>query len=152
MLLRRELSRLASQILNVARTQSVAQQHRGVNVAQVYTQPSAIEEPQTQVEQVEPETAWEPAQTGNGAGHEEPEETDASGEVDTVAAGMARSAHDEDQDGPTEVYEDEAESEAEPQKGSFAQRFVARREARRTHKSGGMSLGDRLRGLVSPET
>lgn len=145
MLLRRELSRLASQILNVARTQNAAQQHKGFNVAQGYTQPSAIEEPQAQLE---PEPAWEPAHVGNGAAREEQEET----EVDTVAAGMAGAAHDADQEGPAEADEDEAESEQ--QKGSFAQRFVARREAKRARKSGGTSLGDRLRGLVAerPET
>ncbi|MGZ8400865.1 MAG: hypothetical protein ACXWVI_06165, partial [Methyloceanibacter sp.] len=142
MLLRRELSRLASQILNVARTQNAAQQHKGVNVAQGYTQPSAIEEPQAQLE---PEPAWEPAHVGNGAAREEQEEAD--GEVDTVAAGMAGAAHDADQEGPAEADEDEAESEQ--QKGSFAQRFVARREAKRARKSGGTSLGDRLRGLVA---
>lgn len=145
MLLRRELSRLASQILNVARTQNAAQQHKGFNVAQGYTQPSAIEEPQAQLE---PEPAWEPAHVGNGAAREEQEET----EVDTVAAGMAGAAHDADQEGPAEADEDEAESEQ--QKGSFAQRFVARREAKRARKSGGTSLGDRLRSLVAerPET
>ena len=145
MLLRRELSRLASQILNVARTQNAAQQHKGFNVAQGYTQPSAIEEPQAQLER---EPAWEPAHVGNGAAREEQEET----EVDTVAAGMAGAAHDADQEGPAEADEDEAESEQ--QKGSFAQRFVARREAKRARKSGGTSLGDRLRGLVAerPET
>jgi hypothetical protein len=149
MLLRRELSRLASQILNVARTQSAAQQHKGFNVAQGYTQPSAIEEPQAQLE---PEPAWEPAHVGNGAAREEQEETEADGEVDTVAAGMAGAAHDADQEGPAEADEDEAESEQ--QKGSFAQRFVARREAKRARKSGGTSLGDRLRSLVAerPET
>jgi hypothetical protein len=151
MLLRRELSRLASQILNMARAQSAAQQHKGVNVAQVYTQPSAIAEPQAPLE---PEPVWEPAHVGNGAAREEQEEAEAVGGVDTVAAGMARAGHDEEQDGPADTDEDEAESETEQQKGSFAQRFVARREARRARKSGGTSLGDRLRGLVAerPET
>jgi hypothetical protein len=147
MLLRRELSRLASQILNVARTQNVGQHHQGVSVAQVYTQPSAIEEPQPQIE---PEPAWEPAHGGNGAAHE-PEEAEASVDVDTVAAGMTRAAQAEEPDGPAG---NEAEGESEHQKGSVAQRFVARREARRARKSRGMSLGDRLRGLVAdrPET
>lgn len=151
MLLRRELSRLASQILNVARTQNAAQQHKGVNVAQGYTQPSAIEEPQAQLE---PEPAWEPAHVGNGAAREEQEEAEADGEVDTVAAGMAGAARDADQEGRAEADEDEVASESEQQKGSFAQRFVARREAKRARKSGGTSLGDRLRGLVAerPET
>jgi hypothetical protein len=142
MLLRRELSRLASQILNVARAQNVAQQHKGVNVAQVYTQPTAIEEPQVRLEL---EQAWEPAHVGNGASRDEQDE--AGGEVDTVAAGMASAT---DQDGPAEADEEETEQ----QKGSFARRFVARREAKRARKSGGTSLGDRLKGLVAerPET
>jgi predicted nucleic acid-binding Zn-ribbon protein len=144
MLLRRELSRLASQILNVARTQAVAQQHKRANVAQVYTQPSAIAEPQAP-----PEPVWEPAHVGNGAAREEQEE--AGGEVDTGPAGMARLGH-EGQDASAEADDDETETEH--QKGSFAKRFVARREARRARKSGGTSLGDRLRGLVAdrPET
>jgi predicted nucleic acid-binding Zn-ribbon protein len=150
MLLRRELSRLASQILNVARTQNAAQQHKGVNVAQVYTQPSAIEEVQAPLQ---PQPDWEPAHVGNGAPREEHEEAEASGEVDTMAAGMA-SAGREELDASAQADEDEAASESGSQKASFAQRFVARREARRARKPGGTSLGDRLRGLVAdrPET
>jgi hypothetical protein len=143
-LLRRELSRLASQILNVARTQAVTQHHKGVNVARVYTQPSAVEEPQAQTALEEP---WEPAHGGNGAAREEQEQQQfeaGGGEVDTVAAGLARAG----------VEDDEPDSEAAEQQSSFAQRFAARREARRARKSGGMSLGARLRGLVAdrPET
>ena len=151
MLLRRELSRLASQILNVARTQNVSQHHKGVNVAQVYTQPSAIPEPQPQLE---PHQTWEPAHAGNGATHEE--QVEAAAEVDNVAAGMTRAVYAEEADGPAEAEaeDDETESEAGERQSSFAQRFVARREARRARKGGGMSLGARLRGLVAerPET
>jgi hypothetical protein len=151
MLLRRELSRLASQILNVARTQNAAQQHKGVNVAQVYTQPSAIEEAQAPLQ---PQPDWEPAHVGNGAPRDEHEEVEAGGEVDTMAAGMASAGHDEELDASAQADEDEVTSESGSQKASFAQRFVARREARRARKSGGTSLGDRLRGLVAdrPET
>jgi hypothetical protein len=152
MLLRRELSRLAAQILNVARTQTAAQQHKGVGGAQVYTQPTAVEVPEVPLE---PEPTWEPTHVGNGAARQEQDEAEVGNEVDTVAAGMA-AVHDEYQDAPLEAYADEveSESESEQQKGSFAQRFVARREARRSGKSGGRSLGDRLRGLVAdrPET
>jgi hypothetical protein len=150
MLLRRELSRLASQILNMARTQNVAQ-HKGVNVAQVYTQPSAIEEAQAPLQ---PPPGWEPAHVGNGATRDEHEEAEAGGEIDTVAAGMASAGHDEELDASAQADEDEAASESGSQKASFAQRFVARREARRARKSGGTSLGDRLRGLVAdrPDT
>jgi hypothetical protein len=151
MLLRRELSRLASQILNVARTQNAAQQHKGANVAQVYTQPSAIEEAQAPLQ---PQPGWEPAHAGNGATRDEHEETEAGGEIDTVAAGMASAGHDEELHASAQADEDEAASEGGSQKASFAQRFVARREARRARKSGGTSLGDRLRGLVAdrPDT
>ena len=45
-----------------------------------------------------------------------------------------------------------AEAEAEPSRGSFAQRFVARREARRARKSGGASLSARLKGLAAERT
>ena len=48
MLLRRELSRLASQILTVARTQGMAQvqpPRMVVEVTQAYIEPSAINEP-----------------------------------------------------------------------------------------------------------
>ena len=74
-------------------------------------------------------------------------------EVDTVAQGMTRAAHAEEINEPAED-ETEPEAETEERKASFAQRFVARREARRARKGGGMSLGDRLRGLVAdrPET
>ena len=153
MLLRRELSRLASQILNVAHTQNVSQHHKGVNVAQVYTQLSAIQEPQPQLE---PQQTWEQAHAGNGATHEEQEQVEAAAEVDNVAAGMTRAAYSEEADGPAETAaeDDETESEAGERQSSFAQRFVARREARRARKGGGMSLGARLRGLVAerPET
>ncbi len=154
LLLRRELSRLSSQILNVARTQGMAPQRQAFDPAQVYTQPSAIEGPQAELE---PEQAWEPANNGNGAGREPEQEyqheAEAEVEVDTMAAGMGRAGHAEEQEGLPED-EAEAEGEADDRKGSFAQRFVARREARRARKTGGMSLGDRLRGLVAdrPET
>jgi hypothetical protein len=64
------------------------------------------------------------------------------------------SAGREELDASAQADEDEAASESGSQKVSFAQRFVARREARRARKPGGTSLGDRLRGLVAdrPET
>jgi hypothetical protein len=63
-----------------------------------------------------------------------------------MAAGMA-SAGPETAEEPADPEED-VDSEAEEAKGSFARRFVARREARRARKSGGSSLSARLRGLV----
>ena len=143
MLLRRELSKLAAQILAVARAQGAPQvQQRMVEVAQVYTQLNAIEEPEAPHQ---PEEAGQQEHPGNGAARE-PEGAEPGLEVDTVAAGMARAAYSEEPDNPAE---DEADSETEEPKGSFARRFVARREARRSRKTGGTSLSDRLRGLVA---
>jgi len=143
MLLRRELSKLAAQILAVARAQGAPQvQQRMVEVAQVYTQLNAIEEPEAPHQ---PEEAGQQEHPGNGAARE-PEDAEPGLEVDTVAAGMARAAYSKEPDNPAE---DEADSETEEPKGSFARRFVARREARRSRKTGGTSLSDRLRGLVA---
>ncbi|MGH6804149.1 MAG: hypothetical protein ACREC3_12400 [Methyloceanibacter sp.] len=143
MLLRRELSKLAAQILAVARAQGAPQvQQRMVEVAQVYTQLNAIEEPEASHQ---PEEAGQQEHPGNGAARE-PEDAEPGLEVDTVAAGMARAAYSEEPDNPAE---DEADSETEEPKSSFARRFVARREARRSRKTGGTSLSDRLRGLVA---
>jgi myosin heavy subunit len=145
MLLRRELSKLASQILAVARAQGTAQVQQRVEMAQTYTEPSAIEELQAPQEPEEPEEEeWHPAHAGNGATHE-PEMAEAGPELDAMAAGMA-SAGTDAEDSPD--AEEEMDGEAEQPQGSFARRFVARREARRARKTGGVSLGDRLRGLV----
>ena len=140
--LRRELSRLASQILSVARVQGApqVQQRMVVEVAETYTQLSAVQEPQAPEP---PEEDFQPTHAGNGVAHE-PEMAEAGAEMDAVAAGMARAAaYPEEQEGPAEE-----EAESEP-KSSFAQRFVARREARRARKGEGVSLSDRLRGLVA---
>ncbi len=153
MLLRRELSRLASQILAVARAQGSPQvQQRMAEVAQTYTVPGAIEEAQAQQE---PEQQQEPEEehwhAGNGAAHE-PEMAEAGPEVDAMAEGMAHGGADVAEEPGDDA--EEAESEGAEQKSSLARRFVARREARRARKTGGISLSDRLRGLVAdrPET
>jgi predicted nucleic acid-binding Zn-ribbon protein len=140
--LRRELSRLASQILAVARVQAApqAQQRMVVQVAETYTQFSSVEAPQ---EPEQPEEDQQPEHAGNGIARE-PEMAEAGAEMDAVAAGMASAAaYPEEPEGPAEE-----EAEAEP-KASLAQRFVARREARRARKGEGTSLSDRLRGLVA---
>jgi hypothetical protein len=148
MLLRRELSRLASQILTVARAQGApqVQQRMVVEVAQTYTEPGAIEE--AQAPQEPEEEHW---RAGNGAAHE-PEMVEAGPEVDAMAEGMARAGADAAEEPGDDA--EEAESEGGEQKSSLARRFVARREARRARKTGGISLSDRLRGLVAdrPET
>lgn len=148
MLLRRELSRLASQILNVTRAQGVpqVQQRVAVEIPQTYIEPGAIEE--VQVQQEPEEEHWH---AGNGAAPE-PEMAEPGPELDTVAETMAGAETDEAEE-PRDVAE-EPESAGAEQKGSMARRFVARREARRARKTGGISLSDRLRGLVAdrPET
>ena len=145
MLLRRELSRLTLQILAVARGQGVPQvQPRPVvEVTPAYTEPDAIEEPEAPPQ---PEEEWQQAHAGNGAARE-PENAEPGLEVDAMAAGMAGPAtYGEEPDRPAE---EEADTETEEPKGSFARRFVARREARRSRKTEGNSLSDRLKGLVA---
>lgn len=148
LLLRRELSKLASQILGVARSQGMAQvqpPRMVVEVTQAYVEPSAINELQAPQEEREQEEQWKPAHAGNGAAHE-PETENAGPELDAMAQGMAQAAAETAEE-PAEAEED-VDSEAEEAKSSFARRFVARREARRARKSGGGSLSARLRGLV----
>jgi hypothetical protein len=144
-LLRRELSRLASQILAVARTQGLAAPARVAVVEEVFVEPMAVE-PQEELPQQEPpqeQQNWQQQQHGNGAGLEA-EANDAGNGVHSVAAAMAGSdlAHAED-----EVEENAEEAREEPK--SFARKFVARREARRARKAGGTSLRDRLRGVTA---
>jgi hypothetical protein len=172
-LLRRELSRLASQILAVAHGEGfvpVPEPQAVVEVAEVYIQQETSEEPaleQQAIEQVQalpsPEQTWQRTQNGNGAepaideaaagngAMHESAENPPEDNVDSIAAAMSRGTqHDEDAE---DQSEDEANSTREEPR-SFARRFVARREARRARKSGGTSLRDRLRGLVveQPET
>jgi len=149
MLLRRELSKLASQLLTVARTQGMAQVQQPrmvVEVTQAYIEPSAINELQAPQEEPKPAEQRQPAHAGNGSAHdpETPEMEDAAPELDAMAAGMGRAGGQTA--GEPEAAEEDADSDEA--KGSFARRFVARREARRTRKSGGGSLSARLRGLV----
>jgi hypothetical protein len=147
LLLRRELSKLASQILHVARAQGLAQsqvQRRVVvEVAQAYVEPSAIEALQApQLEQAQ----WQPPHAGNGAAHE-PQMVEPVAEPDAVDSVEADMAHANDAAEEPDAGE-ATENEADEAKGSLARRFVARREARRARKSGGGSLSARLRGLV----
>jgi DNA repair exonuclease SbcCD ATPase subunit len=141
MQLRRELSKLASQILGVARAQGVPQQTQPrvvVEVAQTYAEIGAVEraEPQPQ-----PEEDWQPAHAGNGAA-QEAEEAGANAETDDTASRVASAGRQALEEEP-----DEAADEAAEPKGPLAQRFVARREARQASKTD--SLGDRLKGLVA---
>src|SRR6185437_12052811 len=86
-LLRRELTRLASQILAVARAQGPMQaRQRPMEVRQTYTEFSSMEE-----EPQQPEPARQPTHVGNGA-EREPEMAEAAPQVDTMAAGMSPAA------------------------------------------------------------
>jgi uncharacterized phage infection (PIP) family protein YhgE len=144
-LLRRELTRLASQILTVARAQGpVPAPQQRMAMTQVYTELAAVEEPQ------EPEPVRHEAHAahaGNGIVRE-PEMTEPGHDVDSLAAGMPAAAASavEESSSPEQASEEEA---AEP-KGPLAKRFAARRERRRGRKSGtkSASLSDRLKGLV----
>jgi hypothetical protein len=146
MLLRRELTRLTSQILAVARAQGGAPipQRMVMEVTQTYTEFGDMPEPQAP--EPEPEPEWHKAHAANGSARE-PEMAETVLAVDAVAAGMGRATANEELAAPAE---EEAESEAEEPKGPLAKRFAARREKRRARKAGGGgSLSDRLRGLVA---
>jgi len=130
-LLRRELSRLGSQILAVARAQGLAAPQVAV-VEEVFVERRTHEEPPLPEQDLQ-------AQHGNGAAAEA---DDAGNGVDSVAARMAGADL-----APPEDEEDAEEAREEPK--SFARKFVARREARGARKGGGTSLRDRLRGLTA---
>jgi septal ring factor EnvC (AmiA/AmiB activator) len=144
-LLRRELTRLASQILTVARAQGpVPAPQPRVAMTQVYTELTAVEEPQ-EPEPVRHES--HAAHGGNGVARE-PELAEPAHEVDSMAAGMSAATADavEEPSPPEQMGEGEA---SEPK--GLARRFAARREKRRARsKSSGKSasLSDRLKGLV----
>jgi len=141
-MLRRELSKLAAQILAVARAQGLQQQQQHaqprvvVEIPQAYPASAAREEP---AQEPEPEEDWHHG--GNGAAHA-PEGPEAGTEEPAFAtAGTAEHA-----EAPDEVAE--APDGGSESKGSLAQRFAVRREAR-AGKSAAASLGARLRGLVA---
>ncbi|HEU4475880.1 MAG TPA: hypothetical protein VFR71_04190 [Methyloceanibacter sp.] len=141
--LRRELSKLASQILAVSRTQSAPQQRVVVEEAQAVTQIGAIERaPAAQPHQ--PEAERQQAHAGNGTVHN-PEDAAAGYETDSAAAEIAGAAEAEEA-AQAEQHEPAAETGTDEERSSFARRFAARRGARRA------SLGDRLRGLVGQDS
>jgi hypothetical protein len=145
MALRRELSKLASQLLGIARTQGMpnAQQRVVVEVPQAYTPVAAGGRPSAPPP--EPEGNWQPTHIGNGAAHEA-EHAEAGLEADTVVPGMASAADGADARGePADATADDGAEEPKP---SLARRFAGRRSARRTAKGESPSLGDRLRGLA----
>jgi hypothetical protein len=141
--LRRELTRLASQILNVTRNQGV-QPHVAAQMTQAFA------DYRETAEAAEQGAGWHDPHAGNGAAPE------AEPEAETVAVEMAYAeveieapvaATEQDM----EAYEEGSPEEPDAPKSSLAQRFAARRAKRRSGKGGG-SLSDRLRGLVSEST
>ncbi len=151
-LLRSELSRLAGQILTVARAQGLEQAQppdAAVEVAEVYVEEEAAE---TFPEEEPPEQDWQAAQSGNGAGAAS-EEEDTKDRVDFVAAAMGQTQPTAEEDEAGEADGDEAGDTGEEPKG-LARRFIGRKEARRAGKAKGSSLSERLRGLIAerPET
>jgi chromosome segregation ATPase len=151
--LRRELSKLASQIITVARGQGIAQpqQRVVVEVAQAYSQFTAVESPGAQQQA---EENWQLAHAGNGSAQHSAEQPEEAAAVERQPAATASAVPEAEENYAPETIEEEAfvEAEATPSRGSFTQRFVARREARRARKSGGASLSARLRGLVAERT
>ena len=162
--LRRELSRLASQILTAARSQG-AQGHAAPQRNAEYAETETTEEVMAQ------EAAWHEARASNGAPKPAMERTS----IEMESAGMeehesvyaeeheeehyseehGEAPHEEDYREDEYVEEDEhvEEGAEEPeQKSSLAQRFAARRAKRSEDKAGGGSLTSRLRGLVADST
>ena len=169
--LRREMTRLAQNILAAARTQGtmVPQQRMIIEVAQAFPQFGGLETHEESHQHEAPHAAPEARQYAqaeashyatngvrNGASHEMAQ-TDMV--VETVVEEYEEMSGRPDGMLSHEVSAPEDQTEAEAPKASIAQRFAARRERRRSRKSsggggGGGSLRDRLRDLVaeSPET
>jgi hypothetical protein len=150
--LRRELTRLASQILTATRAQGTQGQP-----AEMPQMAANYDETEMAEETYPPEADWRDAHRGNGAAAE-PDMDEESMEMEAVAVetvemeyaeAEAPVAGEEDHIEEAEAAED---AEEEP-KGGLAGRFAARRAKRNAGKSGS-SLTSRLRGLVSdsPET
>lgn len=151
--LRRELTRLAGQILTATRAQAGQGQPAAMpQMAANYDETEMAEE-----EVAAPESDWRDAHGGNGAAAE-PEVEEESMEMEAVAVETVEMEYAE-AEAPMAVEEDDIEEEEAPEetaeepRGGLARRFAARRAKRDGGKSGG-SLTSRLRGLVSdsPET
>jgi hypothetical protein len=158
--LRRELSRLASQILTASRGQAgqaapMAMQPPQAEIAYAeetvyaeeteYAEEAAAEEA---VDVAEAEDPWHGHHAGNGAAQEPvmdeaPSETAEMEYAEAYAEEPA--AHAEEDYVEDDDHEDVPEEPEEPR--GLAQRFAARR-AKRNAGKGGSSLTDRLRGLV----
>ncbi|MGH6866035.1 MAG: hypothetical protein ACREDO_07700 [Methyloceanibacter sp.] len=147
--LRRELTRLASQILTITRNQGM-QAHLAVEMTQAFADYSQAPEAPP------PDAAWQGIRTGNGT-HPEPE----MGQAPEAEAAPPHDEQPEEQYEPAEEQDPPAEEHAPPLeahdeegepdqagegKTSLAKRFAARR-AKRADKSSVGSLTARLRGL-----
>jgi hypothetical protein len=151
--LRRELSRLASQILTAARNQAMQPQGHAADARAHY--PEAEITPGI----MEQEAAWHASHASNGAapGLETEAVAVETAEMKSAEAApeeYAEAAHGEHNAAPHEEdYAEEGEVQEEvpneATKSTLAQRFAARRAKRQTEKSGGSSLTSRLRGLVA---
>jgi cation transport regulator ChaB len=161
--LRRELSRLASQILTAARNNAM---HQHVTAAPQQHDDYAEAE---MTEEVAAQEAWHEAHAGNGtvpehemeragmemeaAGAEPSETTYAEAHEEQYAEAHyeehpERTREEEYVEEEDEYVEEERGEEEPEQKTSLAQRFAARRAKRNADKGGG-SLTSRLRGLVA---
>jgi chromosome segregation ATPase len=157
--LRRELSRLASQILTASRNQAMQPQPTMADAQ------SHHPEVEITPEVMQQEAAWHEAHAGNGAAPEPEMEENVSMEMEAAEAVEMEYAEGEyagepaavpaEEEYPEEEYAEENEApeempaEAEASKSTLAQRFAARRAKRQASKSGGSSLTSRLRGLVA---
>jgi len=159
--LRRELTRLASQILTATRSQSVHPQPMAMGMPQA---PTDYAETAMEEDTAVPEADWRDAHMGNGAAPER-EMEEAPIEMEAVAVESVEmeyaeaeaeepgAAHEQDYQEEEYVeqgdeYAEDAAEEAEEPKRGLAGRFAARRAKREAGKSGGESLTSRLRGLV----
>ena len=160
--LRRELNRLASQILTAARNQSAYVQPAAApqdaapqdaapqdHVEQEHTEAHAEQEAVDDV--MAQEAAWH-AQATNGSAEHAAEERMAADVEHAEGSAEAYEAHEEAY-AEDDALEHEEDDEEEQPKRSFAQRFAARRAKRNADKGGGGSLTSRLRSVVakSPE-
>ncbi|MBM3543445.1 MAG: hypothetical protein FJX44_02905 [Alphaproteobacteria bacterium] len=160
-LLRSEMTKLASQILAVTRSQGI--HPRAVaEAAGVFAETSRHEREASREPRVETEVEIESVRVEMSEDRVEVEETEISIEESDVPAEpqvdeMMPEAVSEEA-GPEEAGQDDSVSdetvpaEAEETTTDEAAKRSSRRERRRARKGRGKSLGERLRGLVTTET
>jgi hypothetical protein len=151
-LLRRELTRLAEQIVNAARNQAI-HPPMAVEVTQAFAE-FQMPEPQPA------EAAWADVHSGNGDGREAMVARTTL-EVRTAPVPAPEYAREPEYapepapaselhaEAPMAPFEEEVQAEANDEPQGLAKRFAARRAKRRTSGKKSASLGERLRGLVA---